>query len=192
MKTKYEMKIEIKVTIQSQEKDADLYEHDLIEYFSNHNFKVINSKWKKDTTSTSRTWKYKSDHLGFDIIIEELYLERICYNIEYPSIVYENVKNEIYELFNSFLLPRDINDNEFNYIHWISVIPAYITTIGYIDTKDDKNNMKKEVNVEKLIKIFEDMACRNTLLTGNNVSQEDLLTQIIGVITHAAMHDDIK
>lgn len=35
---------------------------------------------------------------------------------------------------------------------------------------------------EKLISMFEDMANRGTLLTGDNVSQKDLLMQIIGTI----------
>lgn len=35
---------------------------------------------------------------------------------------------------------------------------------------------------EKLIKRFEDMAKRGTLLTGENVTQQDLLCQIVGTI----------
>lgn len=49
--------------------------------------------------------------------------------------------------------------------------------------------MKKEVNVENLIKKFESMAQRNTLLIGENVSQEDLLAQIIGTIVKCAMEN---
>lgn len=41
--------------------------------------------------------------------------------------------------------------------------------------------MKEEVNVNKLIDTFTDMANRGTLLTGN-VTQQDLLMQIIGTI----------
>lgn len=48
--------------------------------------------------------------------------------------------------------------------------------------------MKKEVNVDKLIKTFSDMAKRESLLTGD-VSQEDLLIQIIGTIAKVAMED---
>lgn len=51
-----------------------------------------------------------------------------------------------------------------------------------------RNNMsiKEEVNVNKLIEKFTDMANRGTLLTGE-VSQEDLLIQIIGIIVKVAM-----
>ena len=49
--------------------------------------------------------------------------------------------------------------------------------------------MRKEVNVERLIKEFEDMAERGTLLTGSNVSQEDLLIQIQGTIVKVATNE---
>lgn len=47
--------------------------------------------------------------------------------------------------------------------------------------------IKTEINVEKLIARFESMAKRESLLTGNNVSQEDLLIQIVGTIIVEAM-----
>lgn len=47
--------------------------------------------------------------------------------------------------------------------------------------------MKAEVNVEKLIETFENMANRETLLARGGVSQQDLLMQIIGTIVHVAM-----
>jgi len=47
--------------------------------------------------------------------------------------------------------------------------------------------MKKEINVEKLIKTFEDMANRGSLLVRGGISQEDLLIQIIGTIVKVAM-----
>ena len=49
--------------------------------------------------------------------------------------------------------------------------------------------MKAEVNVEKLIARFEGMAKRGSLLVGNNVSQEDLLFQIVGTIVVEAMSE---
>ena len=48
--------------------------------------------------------------------------------------------------------------------------------------------MKEEVNVNKLIETFSDMANRETLLTGN-VTQQDLLMQIIGTIVVVAMEE---
>lgn len=48
--------------------------------------------------------------------------------------------------------------------------------------------MKKEVNVEKLIKEFTDMANRESLLS--NASQGDLLMQITGTIAKVAMESD--
>lgn len=48
--------------------------------------------------------------------------------------------------------------------------------------------MNATVNVNNLIERFTDMANRETLLTGrNNISQEDLLIQIIGTIAKEAM-----
>lgn len=49
--------------------------------------------------------------------------------------------------------------------------------------------MKTEINVEKLIARFKDMAKRESLLTGNNVSQEDLLIQIVGTIIVEAISE---
>ena len=49
--------------------------------------------------------------------------------------------------------------------------------------------MKKEVSVEKLIKTFEDMAKRESLLARGGISQQDLLMQITGTIVHVAMED---
>ena len=47
--------------------------------------------------------------------------------------------------------------------------------------------MKKEVNVESLIKKFEGMAERESLLARGSVSQQDLLMQIIWTIAVEAM-----
>jgi len=47
--------------------------------------------------------------------------------------------------------------------------------------------MNKKINVEKLINTFEDMANRGSLLARDDVSQEDLLIQIIGTIVKVAM-----
>jgi hypothetical protein len=52
-----------------------------------------------------------------------------------------------------------------------------------------KNKMKTEVNVEKLIKTFKDMANRESLLAHGSISQKDLLIQITGTIVHVAMED---
>lgn len=48
--------------------------------------------------------------------------------------------------------------------------------------------MKEEVNVNKLIEKFSGMAERESLLTGD-VTQEDLLIQIIGTIVKVAMEN---
>ena len=50
--------------------------------------------------------------------------------------------------------------------------------------------MKKEINVEKLIKKFEDMAYRESLLARGGVTQQDLLMQIIGTIVVVAMEKE--
>lgn len=49
--------------------------------------------------------------------------------------------------------------------------------------------MKKEVNVEKLIQRFRDMAERESLLARGSVSQQDLFMQIIGTIVVEAMEE---
>ena len=46
--------------------------------------------------------------------------------------------------------------------------------------------MNENINVSKLIEKFSDMADRGSLLTGE-VSQEDLLMQIVGTIVKTAM-----
>ena len=43
------------------------------------------------------------------------------------------------------------------------------------------------MSAEKLTDIFTDMANRGTLLCGRNITQEDLLTQIIGIIVKISM-----
>ena len=50
--------------------------------------------------------------------------------------------------------------------------------------------MKKEVSVEKLIRTFEDMANRESLLARGGISQQDLLIQITGTIVHVAMENE--
>lgn len=47
--------------------------------------------------------------------------------------------------------------------------------------------IKTEINVNKLIETFTDMADRESLLTRGGISQEDLLIQIIGTIVKVAM-----
>ncbi len=49
--------------------------------------------------------------------------------------------------------------------------------------------MCKEIDTGKLIARFSDMAKRETLLTGCDVEQEDLLIQIIGTIVKVAMEN---
>ena len=48
----------------------------------------------------------------------------------------------------------------------------------------EKENM---VSTDKLIETFTDMANRGTLLCGKNITQEDLLIQIIGTIVKVSM-----
>ena len=43
------------------------------------------------------------------------------------------------------------------------------------------------ISAEKLINKFTDMANRGTLLCGRNVTQEDLLIQIVGTIVKVSM-----
>ena len=50
--------------------------------------------------------------------------------------------------------------------------------------------MKKEINTEKLIKRFEEMSQRETLLARGGVTQQDLLMQIIGTIVQVAREEE--
>ena len=52
-------------------------------------------------------------------------------------------------------------------------------------TKTSENETM--ISAEKLINTFEDMANRGILLCGRNVTQEDLLIQIIGTIVKVSM-----
>ena len=48
--------------------------------------------------------------------------------------------------------------------------------------------IREEVNVERLIERFRDMALRDALLIGEHITQEDLFVQIAGVIASEAMY----
>ena len=48
--------------------------------------------------------------------------------------------------------------------------------------------LREEVNVERLIERFRDMALRDALLIGEHITQEDLFVQIAGVIATEAMY----
>ncbi len=50
--------------------------------------------------------------------------------------------------------------------------------------------MKEYVKVDSLIKEFEGMKNRESLLARGGISQEDLYTQILGTIVHVAMEDN--
>lgn len=49
------------------------------------------------------------------------------------------------------------------------------------------NESENMISAEKLIDTFTDMANRGTLLCGKNITQEDLLIQIIGTIAKVLM-----
>lgn len=53
-----------------------------------------------------------------------------------------------------------------------------------------RKNMKEYVKVDSLIKEFEGMKNRESLLARGGISQEDLYTQILGTIVHVAMEDN--
>lgn len=50
-------------------------------------------------------------------------------------------------------------------------------------------SVKKEINVKKLIKKFDGMAKRESLLARGDITQQDLLMQIIGTIVVVAMEE---
>lgn len=57
----------------------------------------------------------------------------------------------------------------------------------YKENELEKGRSETMISAEKLINRFEDMANRGTLLCGRNVTQEDLLMQIIGTIVKISM-----
>lgn len=57
----------------------------------------------------------------------------------------------------------------------------------YKENELEKGPSETMISAEKLINRFEDMANRGTLLCGRNVTQEDLLMQIIGTIVKVSM-----
>lgn len=50
--------------------------------------------------------------------------------------------------------------------------------------------MKEEIKVSNLVRKFEDMADRGTLLVGSQITQQDLLIQILGTIYKVATEED--
>lgn len=50
--------------------------------------------------------------------------------------------------------------------------------------------MVEFINTEKLIERFDDMARRESLLIGKQVTQDDLVCQIVGTIVKEAMDED--
>ena len=59
-----------------------------------------------------------------------------------------------------------------------------------VNRKGKEMVIKEKIYVEKLINRFEDMAEKGTLLAGANVTQEDLLIQIVGTIVVEAMSEN--
>lgn len=65
----------------------------------------------------------------------------------------------------------------------------------YCDDEQSKsytnnNSTEKVISVDNLIRTFEDMSNRGTLLVGSNVTQRDLFIQIIGAITKVSMEEE--
>lgn len=72
-------------------------------------------------------------------------------------------------------------------------IKSWNELMEYVPTGSDGIKMEEAtesenmISAEKLINKFTDMANRGTLLCGRNVTQEDLLMQIIGTIVKVSM-----
>lgn len=71
-------------------------------------------------------------------------------------------------------------------------IQTILGRAGYDETNECKDKKtKEEVDVNRLIETFTDMANRGTLLARGGVSQQDLLIQIIGTIVHVATEETV-
>ena len=57
----------------------------------------------------------------------------------------------------------------------------------YKENELEKGRSETMISAEKLINRIEDLANRGTLLCGRNVTQEDLLMQIVGTIVKVSM-----
>ena len=76
---------------------------------------------------------------------------------------------------------------------WLfGIIPLYIKNEVQKGNKPvfkEGSKMKESIKIEPLIRKFEDMAKRESLLARGNITQNDLLIQIIGTIVHVAMEE---
>ena len=109
----------VNVTIQSIEKDGEEYLKKLMYYYSNHNFKIINGSYKRESVIHDRLGNNIPYYL--DVIRAELNLERIVKDIHSPSDYIKNkLHSEIYEIFDSFRNYIIPNDDKLDYVFWIN------------------------------------------------------------------------
>lgn len=89
-----------------------------------------------------------------------------------------------WEILDNLLRCWNIKDDEFEWD-----IPDGWKKINTLGSENIEAVQMNIFDTDKLISTFEDMANRGTLLTGANVTQEDLLMQIIGTIVKVSRED---
>ena len=75
-----------------------------------------------------------------------------------------------------------------NYSDWNEIFDM-VEKIRWKPVFKEGSKMKESIKIESLIRKFEDMAKRESLLARGNITQNDLLIQIIGTIVHVAMEE---
>lgn len=110
----------IEVGIQSIEKNGEEYLKKLMYHYFEYDFKIINGSYKRDSKSHDRLGKFNPYH--WDIIKVTLNLERDVEDIHSPSDYIDNqLRKEIYEIFDSFRTNIVTNDDKLDYVYWIGV-----------------------------------------------------------------------
>lgn len=114
-----EYKFTIRIIAQSVEKDGEDYINKLMEYYSDHNFKIINSGWERVSVSHNRLGDLNPYH--WDVIIADISMERTVENIHSPyDYVNNKLHDEMYEIFRLFTKDVMKNSDDLDYIKWIN------------------------------------------------------------------------
>lgn len=158
-------KFAISVKIQSIEKDGEMYLRKLMQYFSNHDFKIINSIYKKTTVAHDRIGDFNPYH--WNVIEVELNLERLVKNIHSPYVYSdEKLTNEIYDTFDSFRTNVVKNDNKLDYVTWINV--------GWDALVENKTNTDFGYSIKDTLLMIIEKLTENTQMKeiGEKISKE--------------------
>lgn len=109
----------VNITVQSIDKNGEIYLNKLMHHYHNYNFKIINGSYKRESVKHDRIGTHNP--YGWDIIKVKLNLEREVKNIHSPEDYINNqLHKEIYQIFDLFRNHVVINDDKLDYINWIN------------------------------------------------------------------------